>query len=57
MASSRHLDVAGTKESENLLPALELEAKKDGQHVHELDYVMVNEDTNSSRGQVQIASL
>jgi hypothetical protein len=56
MASTQQLDVAGTKEVENVLPALELMEKKGNQHVHELDYVMVNEDANSSRGQVQIAS-
>lgn len=55
MASAQHLEDPGTKESEDRMAALELQKKDIGHHLHDHDFVMVNEDANSSQGQVLVS--
>ncbi len=55
MASAQHLEDLGAKESEGTMAAVELQKKDMGHHIHDHDFVMVNEDANSSQGQVLVS--
>ncbi|BDA44405.1 hypothetical protein COCOBI_05-5890 [Coccomyxa sp. Obi] len=56
MASAQHLEDPGTKESDGIVAAPELQKKDMGHHLHDHDFVMVNEDANSSQGQSACAT-
>lgn len=55
MASVQHLEDPGTKESDGTVAAPELKKEEMGHHLHDHDFVMVNEDVSSSQGQVQVS--
>lgn len=53
MASGQPNDVVGTNGKSVALHVLGVEREEIMHAVHDHDYVMVNEDVNSSQGQVQ----